>query len=59
MSTGSEKFAWKLFPGVPHVCAVCGKALRVVDVRRDHTTYVRGKAFTSFFCHEHVHGGYA
>jgi hypothetical protein len=59
MSVGSEKFAWKQFPGVPHICAVCKRELRVADVRRDHTTYVQGKATSSFFCHEHVHGSYA
>jgi len=63
MNVGSEKFAWKLYPGIPHVCSVCSCELRVVDVRRDHSTFDyssgRGVAFTGFRCAEHVHEDYA
>lgn len=61
MSAGSEKFAWKLFPGVPRVCSVCGRSLRVVDVGRHHSSIdKRGIASTFFVCRDHVHeGGYA
>lgn len=32
MAKGSEKFAWKQFPGAVRECWECGKALKVVDV---------------------------
>jgi len=50
MAAGSEKFAWKLYPGVPRVCAACGCELRVEDVGRIHTTYSGGRAATRFYC---------
>lgn len=56
MAKGSESFAWKLWPGAPHECAVCGVELRVKDVRRHETRYVQGKEQpVQFFCREHVH----
>ena len=55
--SGSEKFAFKRFPGVPRRCAVCGRRLRVVDVGRVHSqvTYRDGLgvASTVFLCNEH------
>lgn len=57
MAKGSEQFAWKQFPGIPHVCATCGKTLRVVDVSRNHTSWVTDE--TRFYCREHIHEGYA
>ena len=63
MSAGSEKFAWKLYPDVPRVCAACGRELRVVDVGRVRTevdySSGQGKASSVFYCVEHIHEGYA
>ncbi len=54
MAAGSEKFAWKRYPGVPRVCAACGRTLRVEDVGRVHTTvdYESGVGITRtvFYC---------
>jgi hypothetical protein len=62
MAPGSDKRAFKQFPGVPRECAVCGCHLRVVDVGRVHSqvTYVAGVgvAATSLFCREHRTDGY-
>ena len=57
MAQGSEQFTWKRHPGVPRVCAECGRELRVVDVARVHTTYSSG-ALTRFYCQLHMHAGY-
>ena len=55
--SGSERFAFKAFPGVPRECAVCGRRLRVVDVGRVHSeiTYRDGLgvATTTFRCTTH------
>jgi hypothetical protein len=60
---GSERVTFSRLPGVPRVCAVCGRHLRVVDVGRVHSniTYVAGVgvASTSLFCREHRNDGYA
>jgi len=50
VAAGSEKFAWKLYPGVPRVCAACGRELRVEDIARVHTTYSGGREATRFYC---------
>jgi len=59
MAQGSEQFTWKLYPGVPRVCAECGRELRVEDVARVHTTYSSGRAVTRFYCQTDMHAGYA
>ena len=61
MAQGSEQFTWKLYPGVPRVCAECGRELRVVDVARVHTaiTYSSGRVVTRFYCQADMHLGYA
>lgn len=58
MASGSEKFTFQRHPGVPRVCAACGRELRVEDVARVHTTYSYG-ARTRFYCTECMHAGYA
>ena len=62
MAAGSEKFAWRQFPGVERRCSHCGRALRVADVARVHTrvNYASGYgvASTAFYCTEHPHEGY-
>ncbi len=50
MSKGSEQFAWKLYEGVPHICALCQRALLVKDVAQVHTVYADGKGETGFRC---------
>lgn len=52
MAAGSQKFAWRQFPGVPRVCSACGRALRAADVARVHAGYASGSgvASTSFYC---------
>jgi len=58
MAQGSEQFTWKRYPGVPRVCAECGRELRVEDVGRVHTSYSNG-ARTRFYCRHDMHAGYA
>lgn len=58
MASGSERFAWLQYPGVPRVCAFCGRALRVVDVARVHTSYENGRARSRFYCGACLHEGY-
>jgi len=38
MAKGSEQFAFSRHPGIPRVCAGCGKKLKVADVAdvREH-----------------------
>ena len=48
MAAGSEKFMWKLFPGLERVCRECGRELKIDDVREHRTLYPSNK--TDFWC---------
>lgn len=39
MAKGSERFAWKYYPGARRVCCLCGRKLRVADVAIDRINY--------------------
>lgn len=60
MSKGSEKMSWKHWPAETRVCATCGRKLRIVDVRREHTSYAPDGSIRrrSLYCAEHVHDEY-
>lgn len=57
MAAPSEAMAWKLFPGVPRVCDLCKRKLRIQDVG-EHRTYREDSRTvrTVFWCKEHRGG---
>lgn len=57
MAVGSEKMMWRLFEGVPHVCDLCGKKLRIQDVGEHRTYRENSKELkTVFWCKAHRGG---
>jgi hypothetical protein len=53
---GSEQLAWKQFPGVPHICDVCRRKLRIQDVGEIRTYWEGKQKRTVFWCVEHRGG---
>lgn len=56
MAKGSEQFAWKLFPGIEHVCDFCRRELRVKDVGEHRTFWSESPVRTVFWCVDHRGG---
>jgi hypothetical protein len=53
MAKGSEQFTWKAYstPVNERVCAVCGKQLKVADVRQINNRMTgEGSWVTEFYC---------
>jgi hypothetical protein len=56
VAKGSEQFAWKQFPGVPHICDFCKRELRVKNVGEIRTYWEGDKPRIIFWCVDHRGG---